>query len=265
VKRWGWIAVVLLGVASVAGAAEVDRLNEELREKQLSPDEPIDFISLRKKADAMAARQHSSFKLHQVEIVFEFPSGTPRIDHADFHFFQPAPSGSGPRWEELTIGVATPVKGVYRGWMPGHISGGRSRFDDPRPSPAPAHIIAPEEALRRLNRGPLTSRNQLKVQLYHVGAKYWTGTVGWAPSNEVFTGHHGRPTEEPFFVKTAPRGKWVWWTVAHHDVPGTRGVAAGTRYEYIYMDAVTGNASSHCAEQPTQNTPLVPVPCAPPR
>lgn len=257
-KYWGWMAIILLGFASAAGATEADRLKEELGEKELPANEPIDFTSLRKRADAMAARQNSSFRLHQVEIVFEFPSGTARIDHADFHYFRPAPrvGVSLPGWEELDVGLAITVKYGYK--SPGRISGGRQMFDDPRPSPAPTHIIAPEEALRRLNRGPLTSRNQLKVQLYQVGAKYWTGTVGWAPSNEVFTGHHGRPTEEPFFVKTAPRGKWVWWTVAQHDVPGTR-------LEYIYIDAVTGKISSHCAEQSATHTPLVPVPCAPPR
>jgi hypothetical protein len=253
-KYWGWVAIILLGFGSPVGAAEVDRLKEELREKELLANEPIDFTSLRKRADAMAARQSSSFKLHQVEIVFEFPSGMPRIEHVDFHYFQPAPRGSGPGLEELRVGVSITVK--YRYKYPGRISGSRRMFDDPRPSPAPANIIAPEEALRRLNRGPMTSGgNTLQVQLFQVGAKYWAGNPGWHPSSSVHTRHKGLIIEEPFFVKTAPLGKWVWWTVTKH-------VAAGTRYEYIYIDAVTGNATSHCAEQPV--SPLVPVPCAPP-
>jgi hypothetical protein len=76
--------------------------------------------------------------------------------------------------------------------------------------------------LRRLNRNALTSRDELKVQLYGVGATYWTGTVGWSPNNGIITGHNGKDTEELFFVKTAPPGKWAWWTVAQHDVPGRR-------------------------------------------
>ncbi len=263
-KHWGWMAIMLLGIASVAGgcsrsksggAAEVDRLNEDLREKELPVNEPIDFTSLRKRADAMAARQHSSFKLHQVEIEFEFPSSPPRIDHVDFHYFRPAPSS---RWEELEVGVNTPHQFLNGRWSPGRISGGRNMSDDPRPNPAPANIIAPEEALRRLNRGAMSpGGDKLAVQLFLIGAKYWRGTVARAPSYFINTGHSGRYYEEPFFVKTAPSGKWVWWTVTQYRV-------AGKRYEYIYMDAITGKATSHCAEQPSSSAPLVPVPCAPP-
>jgi hypothetical protein len=267
-KHWSWVAIILLGFAPAAGGAEVDLLNEELREKELPANEPIDFTSLRKRADAMAARQDSSFKLHQVEVDFEFPNSTPRIGHVDFHYFRPAPSRGRPGWEELSLGVAVTVKYGYK--SPGRISGGRQLFDDPRPSPAPANIIAPEEALRRLNRGPLAplhslpnlpkdpGRWTLSVQLIQLGAKYWAGNVGRSPNLGVHTGHNGLYTEEPFFVKTAPRGTWVWWTVTQHVVPGTR-------LEYIYIDAVTGKISSHCAEQSAAHTPLVPVPCAPPR
>ena len=264
-KHWGWMAIILLSFVSVAGGcsksessngAERDRLNEELNEKELPVNEPIDFISLRKKADAMAARQHSSFELFQVEIQFEFPSSTPRIDHVHFHYFRPVP-GSRP-WEEMKVAVLTPHKGVYGKWSPGRIQGWRETHDDPRPGPAPANIIAPEEALRRLNRGATNpGGDKLAVQLFQIGAKYWRGNVDQYPTYAISTGHSGRYYEEPFFVKTAPSGKWVWWTVAQHRV-------AGTRYEYIYMDAITGKATSHCAEQPSSSAPLVPVPCAPP-
>jgi hypothetical protein len=91
------------------------------------------------------------------------------------------------------------------------------------------------------------------MQLFEVGAKYWTGIGGRVPSRGPAT---GKDTEEPFFVKTAPSGKWVWWTVTMHAV-------AGKRYEYIYIDAVTGKISSHCVEASADD--LVPVPCAPPR
>src|SRR5438128_813657 len=102
-RHWGWVAMILLGVGSVAGAAEVDRLNEELREKELPANEPIDFTSLRKRVDAMAARQSSSFKLHRVDVDFEFPNSTPRIQHVSFHYFRPAPSQGRPGWEDLGV------------------------------------------------------------------------------------------------------------------------------------------------------------------
>ena len=239
--------------------------------KPLAANEPVDFTSLRKKADVMAARQHSSFKLHQVEIEFGFPSDTPRINQVNFHYFRPVPrafAGSQSEWEELKVYVDNnPWWPKNRGIM-GEKGG---TIDDPRPNPAPAHILAPEDALRRLNRGPMSSPVPegpdkkgsrwwtLSVQLLQIGTKYWAGNPG--PTGYPYVGEGGSEiyTEQPFFVKTAPPGKWVWWTITQHVVPGRR-------YEYIYIDAVTGKATSHCAEQPAgYNTPLVPVPCAPPR
>src|ERR1700674_1282940 len=102
-QRRAWLAMMFLGVTSMPGAADVDPLKDELHEKELPVDQPLDFISLLARADAMAARQHASFKLYQVEIVFSFPGGTPRTNHIDFHYARPAPTGgdSRPRWEEL--------------------------------------------------------------------------------------------------------------------------------------------------------------------
>jgi hypothetical protein len=274
-KHWGWMTILLLGFAAVAGAAAVepvDRPNTgELNTKPLAANEPVDFTSLRKQADAMAARQHSSFKLHQVEIEFGFPSDTLRINQVNFHYFRPvsrAFAGSQSQWEELKVYVDNnPWWPKNRGIM-GEKGG---PLNDPRPSSAPANILAPEDALRRLNRGPMSSPasraagfephsewRTLNVQLIQIGAKYWAGVPTSPGVPNPRTGESGFYTEEPFFVKTALPGKWVWWTVTQHDVPGTR-------YEYIYIDAVTGKATSHCAEAPSYSGPLVPVPCAPPR
>jgi hypothetical protein len=250
--------------------AERDRLIEELRDKPLPPDHPVDFGALRAKADALAAKQSSSFKLHQVETDLEFPGGAQRIKEAEFHYFQPVPRDGRWTWEELRVIVRTPRK-LIGGESRGSIMGSRSVFEDAVPTPAPSNMMTPEKAVALLNRGPMSSprpegpdrdrsRWTLSVQLIQTGAKYWAGRPLRVPA--VQTGEKGTYLEEPFFVKTAPRGKWVWWTVAQHAVPGSRYKYI---YEYIYMDAVTGRASSHCAEQPSSYTPLSVVACSPPR
>jgi hypothetical protein len=274
--------VIFLSIGMPANAAtplgllprgpERDRLIEELRSKPFPPNEPVDFSSLRAKADAMAAKQSSSFKLHQVGTELEFPGGAPRITEGEFLYFQPVPRNSRWTWEELRVMVETPRK-LIGGESPGSIMGSRSVFEDTVPTPAPSNMMAPEKAVALLNRGPMSSpfpqgpdrdskRWRLRVQLIQIGAKYWAGNPRHVPTGSVNTGEKGTYLQEPFFVKTAPRGKWVWWTAAPHVVPGSRYKYI---YEYIYMDAATGRATSHCAEQPSSYTPLVPVSCPPPQ
>jgi hypothetical protein len=251
---------------------------EERRQQQLPPDQPIDFVSLRKKADELAARQHPNFKLHQAEV--EFDSSTLRINQVNFHYFHPTPAGGATsKWERLQVNVnsggkVTTAKTV-RSSYPGTIGASRQAFGDPLPTAAPANILNPENAVRRLNRGPLTSpfsapsylKNpsgwKLYVQLIRVGAQYMAGTVTLSPPGPgriLWIKRAIQPSmDDPFFRQTAPADKWIWWTVAQHtDVPGER-------YEYIYMDASTGKGTSHCAEPsgPRDATVAVPVPCTP--
>lgn len=282
-KHWVGMVVILLGLASTVVGAQRELPQPELRERPILTNEPVDFASLRKKADSMAARQHSSFRLHQIDTLLEFRDGKPRITQADLYYSRPAAGPTRSGWEVLQVGIYTPVENLPGRWSPGNISGSTGTFDDPRPDLAPANIISPEEAIARLHRGPMTSPGaggepaslprdhrqwRLSVQLIRVGAKYLVATPGWRPSGAppipsagIYESHNSSPiffSEEPFFTKTAPSGKWVWWTVVQH-------VVRGRRYEYIYMDAVSGKPTSHCAEQPSPFTPLVSVPCAPSR
>jgi hypothetical protein len=283
--RW-WIVLLLLispywgtGEKVLAGTNEdAKQRAEERRQQQLSPDQPIDFVSLRKKADDLAARQQSNFKLHQAEV--EFASGTLRLNQVNFHYFHPTPAGGATsKWERLQVNVNTGGKvttgKTVRSSYPGTIGASRQAFSYPLPTAAPANIINPVDAVRRLNRGPLTSpfsspsyrkdpsEWKLHVQLIRVGAQYMAGTVTLSPPGPGRIRWIERAIQpsihDPFFKQTAPAGQWVWWTVAQHtDTPGER-------YEYIYMDASTGNATSHCAEPsgPRDATVAVPVPCAP--
>jgi hypothetical protein len=138
-----------------------------------------------------------------------------------------------------------------------------SEFSDPRPTPAPTGILAPDEAIRRLNREPLPapagnlrlSRDVkswvLRMQLINAGAPYQAGMPALGPGWRDGAGSFGG--RDPFFNDTAPRGTWVWFTITQH--PGV----AGARLEYLYIDAVTGRATSACGEP--QGRGLATVPC----
>jgi hypothetical protein len=131
-------------------------------------------------------------------------------------------------------------------------------------------MLAPEEVIRRLGRGPLApptltepdvrhpkpERWAFVVQLIQVGAAYWAGRPGLHPNMLGWTS----PPAEALFAATAPQGQWVWWTLVQH-------LVVGPRYEFLYMDAITGAATSQCADQVGQgprNADLVAVACPPP-
>ncbi len=255
--------------ADMSGEAAHQERVASMRQEEIAVGAPIDFASLRQRADAIAASQSGAFKLHQVEV--EFQSSTLRIGQAAFHYSRPAPPRGGPArgWEEITVHVETPrtVGGSRTYVRPGRIMGEQSEFSDPRPTPAPAAILSPEDAIRRLDRGPMpapygtssqrpreVSRWQLRVQLIKVGAPYSSGQPALGPTWREGDGSFGG--RDAFFNETAPKGTWVWFTITQH--PNV----AGEQLEYVYIDAVSGRATSHCGEP--QGRRLVSVPCAPP-
>lgn len=265
-----WQPDGLLVEINTSAGSDADRRHgsEALRSRKLQPAPRPDFASLRKEADAMAATQDPSFKLHQVEV--ELLSTTLEIEHADFHYSrQGPPRGMAPgnlSWEEVEVLVSTGVSTPRWG---GSI-GGRRRtgITGHPPSPAPATILAPEEAVRRLGRAPMPApslgrgeylkpqpqRWRLRLQLILVGADYWVGRPGRHPN---VLGRADRDADATF-KQTAPRGKWVWWGLVQHVVPGRR-------YEFLYIDAIDGKTASHCVEDPTGGTEpqLIAVPCSP--
>jgi hypothetical protein len=107
--------VLLLFLSASVGAGEkvlagttidTNPRAQERRQQQLAPEQPIDFVSLRKKADELAAKQHQDFKPHQAEV--EFDSSTLRINQVNFHYFRPTPAGGATsKWERLQVHVNT--------------------------------------------------------------------------------------------------------------------------------------------------------------
>jgi hypothetical protein len=274
-RRDAWLVVLRLLVTAAAaiGRAEPPPRGD-LQQRRLQPAPRPDFASIRQAADAMAATQEGAFSLHQVEV--ELRSTTLEIERAAFHDFRKAASGASPGqagWEELTVhlstGLTKPGARSPTSWG-GTIGGGRRMgLRDPTPIAAPATILAPEEVIRRLGRGPLApptlteadvrhpkpERWALSVQRIRVGAPHQAGRPGLHPNVRGWT---SQPAEA-IFAATAPQGQWVWWTLVQH-------VVAGHRYECRSMDAVTGTAPSHCADrvgQGARDVDLVPVACPP--
>ncbi len=252
-------------LTSGVSSAEAERRKAQLEERLLPQNTAGDFVSLRKEADASATAQHPNFRLYQVELDMG-PPPLYRVKEGDFHYFREIPplgmgtAASPPGWEELEVHVIH----AYEGWR---ISGGRGeQFLDrgTPPTPVPANILSPEEAFRRLKRGLVapytegqapTGPTDLSIQLIQGVPTYFIRRL-IGPRSGVTEKEDGR-----FFKDTDPQGKWTWWTVAQHvGLPGAR-------YEYLYLDAVTGQATSHCAEAQAEPDGylLVEVPCAPPR
>lgn len=271
-RRHEWTVVLLLLVTGIAALGRAETPRGDLQQRRLQPAPRPDFGSVRQAADAMAATQEGPFRLHQVEV----RSTTLEIARAAFHYFRKAPNDVAPgqaTWEELTVqvstGLTTPGARSPTGWG-GTIGGGRrTGLRDPAPTAAPDAILAPEEVIRRLGRGPLAPPNltgadvrhpkperwALSVQLIRAGAPYQAGRPGLHPNVLGWT----RQPAEALFAATAPQGRWVWWTLVQH-------LVAGYRYEFLYLDAVTGAATSHCADrvgQGPRDVDLVPVACPP--
>jgi hypothetical protein len=257
-----------LSVTTPAGAAvdERDRIQDLLRAQRqpIRPGEPVDFNTLRGKADAIATALKLNLKIHEIGGVLQFPSAGIRFAEIAFLYFRPLPRPERWTWEELKIAIHTPRKELS-----GSIAGFTKQLESAVPEAAPSNIIAPEKALALLNRGALESPTpqeprkdpsewKLNIQLLKVGAKYWAAAPDHYPFQSLNTGFTGIYREEPFFVSTAPRGNWIWWTIARH-MPGNSRYKYV--YEFIYMDAATGNATSHCAEQPREYTPLAATAC----
>lgn len=256
------LALPVAGASRRGGGPDADPKKAALASQTLPLDAPADFGSLRARADALAAGQDTAFRLFQVET--ELESATLRIMQAHFRYVRPL----GRDWEQLDVGISTGGRirmgqTLGRPW-PGRIGGSRTTFSAPAPpGPAPARLIAPEEAIRRLNRARPTgafgkpgqgsapsylrdpSQWRLLVQLLHTGARHEIGHVELSPLRDhvPWPRRHVQPAlDDTFFQKTAPRGAWVWWTVLQApDAPMQR-------LEYVYMDPASGQATSACAD-----------------
>jgi hypothetical protein len=243
-----------------------------------------EFGSLRKTADDFAAKEKPGFKLLKVELTASHRSRQLQIYDSEFHYFGPI--------EKLSYrvpGVTThvgdmpllnvrvrPVEGTH---LP-KIESKRSRIQIDEAAwqmtPVPNKIVSPEEALRLLKReipGDPYRRPKREVPVHRERPDLFDiklvkiGDARSASSREQFkwaglSSFFGfsRPKDE-WFVRTGPLGKWIWWTMVEQDRrdPASDPRRGGTPrrvLEYIYIDAVTGKAESHCHGADSK-----PIPC----
>jgi len=244
----------------VASTAHAGAREQQAALRQDIPENaPTDFASLRQRADALAASQGGGFTLHEIGV--RLASTTLRIEDIVFTYARGPATG----WDMLTAHIEPPQRS-RPGRLSGEISNGQVRHQRPRPAPVPAGILAPDEALRRLNRGPMAGSAEafqktrlppaagwhVDMQLIKIGAHSFAGSPAHRPH---WTGYSG--IDDPMFDETAPKGAWVWWTIVLN-----RTGRPGETYEYIYIDAVSGRATSYCAE-PSGPRRLSRVSCAP--
>jgi len=238
----------LSGRGAVAGAALP-------RNVTLPSGAPVDFASLLRQADAVAAKQSPAFKLHQVEV--ELESATLRITEASFHYWQPSPPRAAPAqgWEEIAVDITSPrswMNGQRRIDVPGALNAESSEFEDPKPTAAPDRILAPDEVIRRLRRPPMASPTgtgyvvsdvtawRIRIQLVRIGADYRQPAVQLSPD-----GGDAALGRDSFFNRTAPSGKWVWWTI----VQKVEADPMSKTLEYLYFDPLTGALSHACVHK----------------
>ena len=213
---------------------------------------PVDFATLLRQADAVAAQQSPAFKLHQVEV--ELESTTLRITEASFHYWQPSPPRAAPAqgWDEIAVDINSPrssMNGQRRIDVPGSLNAESSEFEDPKPMAAPNGILAPDEVIRRLRRPPMASPTgtgyvvsdvtawRIRLQLFRVGADYRQPAVQLSPD-----GGDAGLGRDAFFTRTAPSGKWVWWTIVQKPEADPQ----SKTLEYLYFDPLSGALSHAC-------------------
>jgi hypothetical protein len=229
-----------------------------------------DFASLRRAADGFAEKSQPGSKIWRIDVTASYESGALEIHEEVFYYFYEQPQGLNVMKVHVLPQEATDLPKVERRNWAGLLS-----VEQWLMTPMPENVLPPEEALRRLKRslpgdphrsqtGLLQARDYrglFDLKLVHAGAALADSSRNQFQWNTLATSLGMKSgLMAQFFARTAPHGKWVWWTVVEQDrpYPGSDPKRAGTArrmLEYIYIDAITGKATSHCTG------PSGPVPC----
>jgi hypothetical protein len=235
---------------------------------------PADFPSLRKAADDFAAKAKPGFNLLKVELTASNARKSLQINDGDFHYFGPIDKmtyrvpGVTTRIGDMQMlrVLVRPLEGAHYPKVVGDpyqlpIDEGVWQM-----TPVPRNILSAEDAIRRLNRDipgdpyrrprvgaphDPNRRDLFELKLVQIGDARTASSrdqFKWVGMSAAFG---FRANQAEFFAKTGPLGKWIWWTRVEQDRPDPAADRrrAGTPRrvsEYIYIDAVTGKAESHC-------------------
>lgn len=234
---------------------------------------PGDFASLRKAADDFAKKAAPGFQLLKVELIGSHQRQF-QIHYGEFHYF-----GAIKKLDYKIPGVTTrvgdlelfrvrvrPLEGMHLPKIESEPYQIHIDEDAWEMMAVPTRIVSPEEAIQKLNRkipgdpyrGPKPGipayrdhPDLFELKLVKIGDARSASSrerFKWAGLSSFFG--FARPRDD-FFARTGPLGKWIWWTRVEQDRPdpASNPRRAGTPrkvLEYIYIDALTGKAESHC-------------------
>jgi hypothetical protein len=233
-----------------------------------------DLASLRTAVDDFVAKEKPGFQRLRGELTGSHPRGSLPIHASEFHYFGPLETRTH-RIPGVTtrLGDRQMLRLVVR-----PVEGAQAPKIEAEPStialdegawhmvPVPQHIVSPEEAMRQLNRdlpgdpyrrpraGVPMDRNRREL---FERKRVQSGDARAASAREQFrwTGLSAacgfRRHQAECFAKTRPLGQWIWWTMVEQDRPAPASAPrrAGTPrrvLESVYIDAITGEAQSHC-------------------
>lgn len=254
------------------------------------------FGDLRRSAKANAATRGDGFGLYSIGLmienspVFRNRSPSPNNDvefaWAEFDYARATPTVN---WDSLTIQISR-LSGLGTE-MTTSIDATLLRTPpDVTPETIPPNLLDPEPILRKLREAFPTQGSPGQGVYYWLVSPSRIELPTLPPGGDdqglatIWLTHQGDPRplraeyspddqQYAFFTSTAPRGRWLWWTLVKHGRVLTgysqRISSAPIEYweQYIYVDAVNGLRSTRCTEPvcywncPNPSIPLPPVTC----
>lgn len=201
----------------------------------------FDFQALRRAADAIAAKEGGEgFRLFSFEgYVYVTPvSESARSEFKDTAHFEYARPAAGGKWEHMVIDIS------HLGWrVTGRIDNPRSqRLVRERPAGS-AQVLGDESgtAPQVLADSVDPEAGLQKIRAMLPGAAKGTTVKVWlARQGDAAAPQRSGPKDEQrrVFDQTAPRGRWLWWTIVERGAP-----------QYVYVDAQTAAVQTHCPGQ----------------
>lgn len=216
----------------------------------------LDFAAARKATDAFARQSDPEAKLWRVDARASLAGGAPEVVGYVFHYVYRHSQGMGAMALQPTPAGVTHARGALV----------FATMEPWQTAPLPGTIRAPETILRELQRGLPSALAQeptaagradpsrpgaFGITLLYAGAE-----LASSERNQFQWTSLGRMLGVPFrdmqfFARTAPSGRWIWWTAVTLDRPDPRTDprAAGRPArvsQFFYVDALTGKIETHC-------------------
>jgi len=215
----------------------------------------MDFASARKATDAFARQKDPDAKLWRVDARASLAGGAPEVLDYVFHYVYRHSQGMG------TLALQPTPAGVTHARVPNVDS-----MEPWQTAPLPGTIRAPDAILRELQRvlpsalarepravgrSDPSQPGAFRITLLYAGAELASGERNQFQWNALGRTLGVPPRDMQFFARTAPSGRWIWWTAVTLDRPdpatNPRGIGGPARVsQFFYVDALTGKIETYC-------------------